>query len=54
MGIFDTIYFGKAYFCPKCHAKIDSTQTKAFENLLEDYRVGDCASHLIRRRALGW
>ena len=45
MGMFDTIYFGKTYFCPKCRAKIDSTQTKAFENLLEDYRVGDCASH---------
>jgi hypothetical protein len=35
MGMFDTIYFGKAYFCPKCHAKIDMVQTKAFENLHE-------------------
>lgn len=45
MGMFDTIYFGKAYSCPKCQGIIDSTQTKALENLLEEYCVGDCAAH---------
>jgi hypothetical protein len=35
MGMFDTIYFDKAYTCQKCQKKIYSTQTKAFENLLE-------------------
>jgi len=38
MGMSDTIYLSKAYFCPKCHAKIDSTQTKAFENMF--YKIG--------------
>ena len=45
MGMFDTIYFDKPYLCPMCQEKITSTQTKAFENLLEDYHVKDCLSH---------
>ncbi|MCK4475599.1 MAG: hypothetical protein KAU16_02635 [Methanophagales archaeon] len=45
MGMFDTIYFDKAYTCPKCQKKIDSTQTKAFENLLEVFHVKDCIGH---------
>ena len=45
MGMFDTIYFDQPYFCPMCQGKIISTQTKAFENLLEDYHVKDCVSH---------
>lgn len=45
MGMFDTIYFDKPYFCPTCQGKIISTQTKAFENVLEDYHVKDCISH---------
>ena len=45
MGMFDTIHFSKAYSCPKCQRKIDSTQTKAFEKLLEEFIVGDCAGH---------
>lgn len=45
MGMFDTIYFNQPYVCPMCQRKIISTQTKAFENLLEDYHVKDCVSH---------
>ena len=45
MGMFDTIYFEQPYTCPMCQGKINSTQTKAFENLLEDYHVKDCVSH---------
>ncbi|MDI6811067.1 MAG: hypothetical protein QMD80_05250 [archaeon] len=50
MGMFDTIYFDKAYTCPKCQGKIYSTQTKAFENLLEDYHVRDCVGHAEEMR----
>ena len=45
MGMFDTIYFDKPYFCPMCQGKIISTQTKAFENFLGDYHVKDCISY---------
>ena len=45
MGMFDTIYFDQPYLCPMCQGKIISTQTKGFENLLEDYQVKDCVSH---------
>jgi len=31
--MFDTIYFDKAYTCPKCQKRIYSTQTKAFEEI---------------------
>lgn len=45
MGMFDTIYFDKAYTCPLCQGKIDSVQVKEFENLLEVFYVKDCVSH---------
>ncbi|NQE52421.1 hypothetical protein C5S29_02415 [ANME-1 cluster archaeon GoMg3.2] len=45
MGMFDTIYFEKAYTCPNCQGKIDSVQVKAFENMLEDFFVKDCVGH---------
>ncbi|MBI4683405.1 MAG: hypothetical protein HY757_09950 [Nitrospirae bacterium] len=45
MGMFDTIYFDKPYLCPNCRAKIDSTQTKAFERTLTSFHVKDCISH---------
>jgi len=45
MGMFDTIYFDKPYLCPNCRAKISSTQTKEFEQLLTNFHVKDCASH---------
>jgi len=45
MGVFDTIYFDKAYPCSQCGAEIDSTQTKAFEQALSHYHVKDCISH---------
>jgi len=45
MGMFDTIYFAQPYTCPICLGKIVSTQTKAFESLLEDYHLKDCISH---------
>ena len=45
MGMFDTIYFDKPYRCPKCKAKIDSTQTKAFDRTLVNFHVKDCVSH---------
>ncbi len=45
MGMFDTIYFEKAYQCPECLGKIDSVQVKEFENMLENYHIGDCMGH---------
>ena len=45
MGMFDTIYFNQPYVCPICQGNIIATQTKAFENLLEDYHIKDCVSH---------
>jgi len=48
--MFDTIYFDKAYTCPKCQKRIYSTQTKAFENLLEGYHVKDCVGHAEEMR----
>lgn len=45
MGMFDTIYFDKPYLCPNCRAKIDSTQTKAFERTLTNFHIKDCVSH---------
>ena len=50
MGMFDTIYFDKAYTCPKGQGKIYSTQTKAFENLLEGFHVKDCVGHAEEMR----
>ena len=45
MGMYDTIYFDKKYTCPACNAEIDSTQTKDFEQTLDEYHVKDCVSH---------
>ena len=45
MGMFDTVYFDKAYTCPKCQGKIYSVQIKAFENMLEYFHVKDCVGH---------
>ena len=48
--MFDTIYFDKAYTCPICQKEIHSTQTKAFENLLEGFHVKDCIGHAEEMR----
>jgi hypothetical protein len=45
MGMFDTVYFDKARTCPLCQGKIYSVQTKAFENMLEDFHMKDCVGH---------
>ena len=45
MGMFDTIYLDRAYTCPICQGTIHSVQVKAFENLLEAFRVKDCIGH---------
>lgn len=45
MGMFDTIYFDKKYTCPACDAEIASTQTKEFEQTLDEYHVKDCVFH---------
>jgi hypothetical protein len=45
MGMFDTIKLDRPHECPICGKSIDSVQTKAFENTLEIYKVGDCISH---------
>lgn len=45
MGMFDTVYFDKARTCPLCQGTIYSVQTKAFENMLEDFHVKDCIGH---------
>lgn len=44
MGLFDTIIFPKPFACPACGAEWTSTQTKAFENLMQTYQVGDLVS----------
>jgi hypothetical protein len=45
MGMFDTIHFPHPLTCTACQARITSTQTKVFENTLEDYHIGDCIGH---------
>jgi hypothetical protein len=45
MGMFDTVYFDKTCTCPICQGRIHSVQTKAFENMLEDFHVKDCVGH---------
>lgn len=44
MGMFDTVYFDRKYPCPFCRSLIASTQTKAFENVLDNYHIKDCIS----------
>ncbi len=45
MGMFDTIYFQRPYACGQCGEEFHSVQTKAFENMLEEFQVGDCVGH---------
>ena len=45
MGMFDTIYFEQPIACAVCQAPISSTQTKSFECLMDDFRIGDCIGH---------
>ncbi|WP_028571403.1 hypothetical protein [Desulfonatronum lacustre] len=45
MGIYDTVHFPQPLTCTACQARITSTQTKAFENILGDFRIGDCIGH---------
>jgi len=52
MGMFDTIYFDKKYFCPLCGEEITSVQIKEFENILENYHVKDCISHAEEMRII--
>ncbi|MHA1750481.1 MAG: hypothetical protein ACTSYF_17785 [Promethearchaeota archaeon] len=40
MGLFDTIIFPNPIPCEKCGNAIESTQIKAFGNLLRTYKVG--------------
>jgi len=45
MGMFDTFHFEKPVVCAVCRSSVSSTQTKAFDRALEDFRIGDCAGH---------
>ena len=45
MGMFDTVHFAEPVACAICQAPIPSTQTKAFDSTLDDYRIGDCIGH---------
>jgi len=45
MGMFDTILLQQPVLCNNCEAAITSVQTKAFESLLANYRIGDCIAH---------
>ena len=49
MGMFDTILFDRLRPCPRCGAEIRSDQTKAFERVLDAYRIGDCVAHAAER-----
>ena len=46
MGMFDTIHFENPIACVVCQAPIISTQTKAFDCTLDNYRVCDCIAHV--------
>ncbi len=52
MGMFDTIHFDKAFICPVCQENIYSVQIKEFENLLENFYVGDCIGHAEEMRII--
>lgn len=45
MGMFDTIHFEQPLACSVCQAPIATTQTKAFECVLDDFHIGDCVGH---------
>lgn len=53
MGMFDTIIFDRPIPCAKCGAEIHSDQTKAFECILGEYRIGDCIAHAEEVGSLG-
>ena len=44
MGMFDTIQFTTPIKCPVCGAECTSTQTKEFDCVLAEYRVGSLLS----------
>ncbi len=44
MGMFDTIIFKTPLKCSACGAECTSTQTKEFDCLLADYRIGSVVS----------
>ena len=53
MGMFDTLYFKPPIACTFCQAPISSTQTKALECLIDEFRIGDCIGHAEElRRAI--
>jgi hypothetical protein len=41
MGLFDTVFFDVPRACSNCGTKIDHVQTKHFDPILREYRVGD-------------
>lgn len=45
MGMFDTVLVKPPYACSNCGQEIGSVQTKAFEQTLDEFRIGDCISH---------
>ncbi|MBF0103238.1 MAG: hypothetical protein HQK77_20250 [Desulfobacterales bacterium] len=45
MGMFDTIVLDRDFQCVKCKNIISSTQTKSFDNTLDEYKVKDCPAH---------
>jgi hypothetical protein len=40
MGMFDTIHLHPPLICPVCGAEKSSQQTHAFEDVMEDFRIG--------------
>lgn len=50
----DTIIFDHPIPCPQCGVEIRSDQTKAFERMLDDYRIGDCVAHAEEIRIVGY
>ena len=43
--MFDTVYLKQPYVCSNCGQKVGSVQTKAFDQTLDEFRIGDCISH---------
>lgn len=40
MGMFDTIHLNPPLICPVCGAEQSTQQTHAFEDLMENFRIG--------------
>jgi len=52
MGLYDTIILSTPINCVKCGNPIKKFQTKAFENALNSYRIGDVVNYMCSSRVI--